>query len=260
MATGYIHGTTDAREVARLEKQARFFAPFTFALLPLQPGMRVLDLGTGVGAMAGQLEQWFPGVEVVGIDLSNAQLRAARENHPGVPVARGDAAQLPFPEDCFDAVHASWLLEHIPGPVRVLREVRRVLKPGGWCHFLEVDNATLKVTPGLDSVASMMRALFGAQSTAGGDPFIGERMHQLLAAAGFARFELSHPLLVGDEAEPVFFQAFIDELAEIFEGLDESTNDAALIRTAAGELRQLRGMPGASLRYRPVVARAVKGR
>ena len=258
MSTGYIHGATDAREVARLEKQARFFAPFTFSRLPLQPGMRVLDLGTGVGAMAGLLQTSFPGVEVIGLDLSNTQLAAARQNHREVPVTRGDAARMPFADSTFDAVHASWLLEHVPSPVAVLREVRRVLKPGAWCHFLEVDNATLKVTPQLDAVASMMRALYGAQLGAGGDPFIGERMHRLLRSAGFRRFELDRPLLDGNGRDPVFFQAFIDELAEIFEGLDESTNDAGLIRSAAEALRGLIRQPGAGLQYRPVVARAVK--
>src|SRR4051812_6052615 len=145
--TKYVHGSTDAREVARLEKQADFTASFTFSTLELKAGQRVLDLATGVGAMGTRLLRTFPGIKLVGVDLSATQLGAARKNHPELPVLRGDATRLPFADATFDRVHCSWLLEHVPTPVEVLKDVRRVLKPGGFCQFIEVDNATFAVTP-----------------------------------------------------------------------------------------------------------------
>ncbi|MGV3623176.1 MAG: class I SAM-dependent methyltransferase [Archangium sp.] len=258
--TGYVHGGTDEREVARLEKQADFTASFTFSTLDVHDGHRVLDLATGVGAMGVRLQRTWPNAQIVGVDLSSAQLSAARKNHPALPVLRGDATRLPFENDTFDRVHCSWLLEHVPSPVAVLREVRRVLKPGGFCQFVEVDNATFGTTPPTEAVFELMRRLNAAQLAAGGDPYIGERIHRAFGGAGFRRFEITRHPLRGSSKNPALFQACIDEFAEIFEGLDESLGAASaqLISDAIAELRALPSQPNAQFRYTPVITRAWK--
>lgn len=258
--SGYVHGSTDDREVARLEKQADFTSSFTFSTLDIHDGHRVLDLATGVGAMGSRLQSRWPKAHIVGVDLSASQLGAARKNHPSLPVLRGDATRLPFEASTFDRVHCSWLLEHVPSPVAVLREVRRVLKPGGFCQFVEVDNATFGTTPACESVFELMRRLNAAQFAAGGDPFIGERIHRAFSSAGFRRFELTRHPLRGSSANPQFFQACIDEFAEIFEGLDESLGAASaqLINDAITELRALPTQPNAQFRYTPIITRAWK--
>lgn len=256
----YVHGSTDAREVARLEKQADFTARFTFGTLDLQPGQRVLDLATGVGAMGSRLQLRCPGALVIGVDLSNDQLAAARANHPGLPVLRANGTRLPFPDASFERVHCSWLLEHVSDPLPVLREVARVLAPGGFCQFVEVDNATLASVPPSPAVEELMGRLNDAQERGGGDPFVGQRLHLLFDAAGFSRSEIVHHPLVGDATDPAFFRAFVDEFAEIFEGLDESlgATSSPLIAQAIGELRALPSTPEAQLRYTPVIARGWK--
>jgi len=140
----YIHGGTDLREVARLIKQALVWvAPRMLQHFTATPGMRVLDLGTGVGAMAAALVRRHPGIEVWGLDLRAAQLRQAKALHPVATYVQGDATRLPFADASFDRVHASWVLEHIPDPASVLREVcrvpcpwRPVLLPRGGQHHL----------------------------------------------------------------------------------------------------------------------------
>lgn len=258
--TAYVHGSTDAREVARLEKQADFTAGFTFASLDLQPGHRVLDLATGVGAMGSRLQRRCPGAVIVGVDLSNDQLAAARANHAELPVLRANATRLPFPDASFQRVHCSWLLEHVPDPAPVLREVVRVLAPGGFCQFVEVDNATLASVPPSPSVEELMGRLNDAQERGGGDPFVGQRLDLLFRSAGFSRVDVRRHPLVGDASNPVFFRAFVDEFAEIFEGLDESLGAASLplIAKAIAELRALPSTPEATLRYTPVIARGWK--
>ncbi len=81
MSEGYIHGGTDAREVARLEKQAFWCADWMLKRFDAAPGMRVLDLATGVGAMAGQLLRRFADITLLAVDLSPSQLSTAHENH-----------------------------------------------------------------------------------------------------------------------------------------------------------------------------------
>src|SRR5688572_24517317 len=161
--TGYIHGGTDPEEVARLEKQARWCGPWILQDFDAPKGTRVLDLATGVGAMAGELLRRFPGAFVAGADLSPDQIAAARKNHPGVALLRSAAARLPFPDGAFQRVHCSWLLEHLTDPVPVLREVRRVLARGGHCHFTEVDNSTFRTFPVFPEVVDATYALDAAQ-------------------------------------------------------------------------------------------------
>ncbi|MBI2395641.1 MAG: methyltransferase domain-containing protein [Deltaproteobacteria bacterium] len=259
-ASDYIHGATDAREIARLEKQARFVAPWSLAAFDALEGMRVLDLGTGIGAMAGEIAARFPGIELVGLDRSPAQLAVARARHPVATYVEGDAAALPFADASFDRVHASWLLEHVSDPMAVAREIARVLCPGGVAHIVEVDNATLRTEPPLSIVRELMDALGAAQRAAGGDPSIGRKLRPLLEHAGFVSVEVRSLPLVGDAGDGAFFRAFVEEFAEIFESIDETLAPAMLPRIdeAAARLRALPSITGAAIHYAPVLARAVR--
>ncbi len=258
-SSGYVHGQSDAREVARLEKQARFFAGFIFPDLDVPAGARVLDLATGVGAMAGELRRAWPDALVVGIDLSAAQLEWARRHHAEIPVARADAAHLPFPDSTFDRVHCSWLLEHVRAPVPILTEVRRVLRPGGYCLFTEVDNATFTMEPPSDLVAEVMAALAAAQVAAGGDPYVGAKLDGYFAEAGFARVERSPRWMHGHPGEPRFFDGFVTEVAEIFEGLDESLGAIMgdKLNRAAHVMRE-HPARGGEMRFHPAMVKGWK--
>ena len=257
---GYIHGDTDPREVARLEKQARFCAPMTLDGLAAAPGMRVLDLATGVGAMAGEIAARWPGARLTGVDLSMNQLRTARANHPGIHYAQADGKRLPFRDGTFERVHCSWMLEHVPRPVEVLREVRRVLTANGSAHFVEVDNASLRTTPPCPEVDRVMAALRAAQERAGGDPYVGRRLAALFAEAGFTRVAVRPADLHGDHRDPSQFRAIVEEFAEIFESVTEALGpeQASLPQRAAKQIRGLLDQPGADIYYRGFAAVAAR--
>lgn len=257
--TDYVHGGTDAREIARLEKQARWTASFLLPALPARPGERVLDLATGVGAMAEQIRLRFPDVRLVGVDLRMSQLRSAARHHPGIRWVNGDGSRLPFRDGAFDRVHCSWLLEHVRHPVAVLRDVRRVLRPGGTATFAEVDNASFRVVPADPQIQSVMDALNRAQIAAGGDPFAGQKLDRLFREAGFAQVKVSPVAHRGTGANPEAYRALVEEFAEIFEGLDEALgpDGTARAQEAARRLRALPGRPGTEMHYTGALAVAV---
>ncbi len=95
----------------------------------LLPGERVLDLGTGTGTAAGLC--LGEGRTVTGIDAAAGMLEIARAQVPGVTFVEGDFGALPFADGAFDALVATHALLFAADRVAVLREWRRVTRPGG---------------------------------------------------------------------------------------------------------------------------------
>lgn len=110
------------------------FADLVMENIP--PGGRLLDLGCGRGGLVEQLE--LPLNQVVGVDPDLQSLREHRlaARPPAMPRVAGFSEQLPFANASFDLVYASWLLEHLPQPARVFRQIGRVLRPGGLFVFI----------------------------------------------------------------------------------------------------------------------------
>lgn len=94
-------------------------------------GQRVADLGCGPGFYSRGLRD--VGAEVVPIDNSLDELSLQGDPPPGFVLA--DATELPFEDGAFDGVFCSNMLEHTPDSPAVLREITRVLKPGGWGYL-----------------------------------------------------------------------------------------------------------------------------
>ena len=251
----YIHGDTDPVESDRLEKQARFLARWILEGLELGPHTRLLDLACGTGAMARRLRAQLPDVKLLGCDLSLKQLKEAKRSSGGdLPLASADAALLPFRDQAFDGVHCSWLLEHVPPPrvPRVLREVRRVLRPSCLAWFCEVENDSLFLWPRLPLVEESFREVWRAQAEGGGDPIIGRKMHGLCAEAGFRRVEvLPTTLHVHGGSPPGYYRASLQEFCEILQSAEASL--PARLRSQVGnaceQLMGLHDTPGSSFTY-----------
>jgi SAM-dependent methyltransferase len=92
-------------------------------------GWKVLDVCTGHGVLA--LAATKRGAKVYAIDFAEAMVAAARRNAPMAECRQGDAQQLPYSDDTFDAVVCGFGIIHLPEPNRALAEIRRVLRPGG---------------------------------------------------------------------------------------------------------------------------------
>jgi ubiquinone/menaquinone biosynthesis C-methylase UbiE len=111
----------------------------------LQPGQRVLEIGSGTGTLTTMIKKLYTAVDVVGLDpdrkaLARAQRKAAREGL-AIHFDQGFADALPYPEKSFDRVFSAFMFHHLASDERVpmLREARRVLKPGGEFHMLDFE-------------------------------------------------------------------------------------------------------------------------
>jgi SAM-dependent methyltransferase len=96
-------------------------------------GVRMLDVATGPGYVAAVAAQ--RGAHVMGVDFSAAMVAEARRRYPAVTFREGDAEELPFPDNSFDAVVMNFGLLHLGRPEQALAEAHRVLRAGGKLGF-----------------------------------------------------------------------------------------------------------------------------
>jgi len=107
-----------------------------------RPGRRILDVATGTGMVAAGLAR--RGAEVVGLDQSEQMLTGARRRLASDPAlagrvtfVAGEAERLPFADGEFDALSFTYLLRYVDDPPATLRELARVVKPGGRVGMVE---------------------------------------------------------------------------------------------------------------------------
>jgi ubiquinone/menaquinone biosynthesis C-methylase UbiE len=101
---------------------------------------RVLDVGCGTGELLVRMAAKHPGIRLAGLDPAVAMLEVARSKlPPGVDLRVGWANELPWPSQSFDLVVSCNMFHYITHPVEAVREMERVLRPGGrivitdWC-------------------------------------------------------------------------------------------------------------------------------
>jgi SAM-dependent methyltransferase len=160
-------------------------------LLPhLRPGMALLDVGAGPGTITADLAALVaPGrvtaTEVNADALGLTRAEVARRGLETVDFAVADVHALDFQDDSFDVVHAHQVLQHVADPVRALREMRRVCRPGGVVAARDGDYAAFTwypQVPELDTWLALYRQTARANH---GEPDAGRRLLSWAQAAGF---------------------------------------------------------------------------
>lgn len=94
-------------------------------------GLQLLDVGCGTGHHIARLRE--RGYAVAGVDGSAEMIEHARANNPGIEIKSADVEALPFDDQSFDYIICIEVLRYLPDNVRAIREMARVLKPGGVC-------------------------------------------------------------------------------------------------------------------------------
>jgi demethylmenaquinone methyltransferase/2-methoxy-6-polyprenyl-1,4-benzoquinol methylase len=108
---------------------------FLVSRVDAPPGARVLDVACGTGAVTLELAR--RGYDVVALDQNENMLAVARRRVPGATFLTGEAERLPFADAEFEALTVTYLLRYVDDPAATVRELARVVKPGGVVSMLE---------------------------------------------------------------------------------------------------------------------------
>ncbi|MER7499191.1 methyltransferase domain-containing protein [Nonomuraea pusilla] len=158
-------------------------------LLPhLKPHMTVLDVGSGPGTITADLAGRVARVtasEVTEEALGLARAEVAARGLGNVEFAVADVHALDFPDDTFCVTHAHQVLQHVGDPVRALREMRRVTRPGGYVAARDSDYGAFAWYPLLPALDEWMALYQKVARGNGGEPDAGRRLLSWARAAGF---------------------------------------------------------------------------
>ncbi|MEH2111754.1 MAG: methyltransferase domain-containing protein [Nostoc sp.] len=173
-----------------VDTHAAFFTPY------LSPGMKLLDCGCGPGAIALGLARVIAPGTLTGIDREISQIRIAAESafNQGVSntnFLEGNIYALPFPDNSFDAIFSHALFEHLQEPVQALRELWRVLKPGGIVGLRSPDWGGFLISPSTPELEKAFSYYKWLQQQNSGNPNVGRELRALLRQSGFTNIKAS---------------------------------------------------------------------
>lgn len=161
-----------------------------FLLAHLQPGMSVLDCGSGPGNITIGIAQAVAPGKVIGVDIQQMSVEAARDlaasekvDNVGFKVA--DINHLPFPDATFDAAFAHATIQHLSDQMGALREMRRVLRPGGICAVADGDRQSSFRHPDWPELEQEQELTLRVHEWAGANALYARDLKRMMLDVGF---------------------------------------------------------------------------
>ncbi|OPY37051.1 MAG: hypothetical protein A4E35_01514 [Methanoregula sp. PtaU1.Bin051] len=240
---GYVHGYSP-REAERLLDQAQTLTELLHHDTRYPAGSSVLEAGCGVGAQTVTLAANSPGAQFTCIDCSEASLAEAEKRVKtaglnNVAFRKADIFNLPFTPDSFDHVFVCFVLEHLPDPAGALKNLRRVLKPGGTITVIEGDHGSAYFHPDSPYARRAIDCLVALQKKSGGNAMIGRELYPLLTGTGYRNVAVSPRMVYVDSSRPALVTGFTKLT---FTAMVEGVRDAAIHAGMMGEADWDRGI------------------
>jgi ubiquinone/menaquinone biosynthesis C-methylase UbiE len=213
----------DESMVRNLAAQAAAIWPQEAPLLRAYRPAAILDVGCGTGEISSRLAEHFPAAHVIGVDLVEPHLELARTRYAHLAerlrFERADAFELPYAPRSFDLVTCRHMLQAVPHAERVLAELVRVTRPGGYLHVIAEDYDMIHAAPTRVDVSEFWHAAPRAFGKATGtDLHIGRNIYHHLCALPVDEIRIHYvavdTLRVPRETFAAIFEAWRDGYAE----------------------------------------------
>jgi len=159
-----------------------------FTISDMQAANHILEVGSGTGVIIGEISTRFPGL-TFGLDIDPQANTFASDCNPQTCYVTGDGEQLPFPENTFDTALCHFLMLWVPDPGKIISEMARVTRPGGWVLALaEPDyGGRIDYPKELAEIGKLQTEALAAQGT---DPCIGRKVRDVFTRAGFLEVQV----------------------------------------------------------------------
>ncbi len=230
----------DESMVRNLSAQAHAIWPQEIKLfhryaLPAEP--RILDAGCGTGEISSRLAELFPRAHVLGVDIVDHHLDLARSRNahlaPRLKFEHQSIFGLDAADRTFDLVVCRHVLHSIPHPDRVIAELARVTRPGGYLHLIPEDYGMLHFQPAKLNPADFWHVVAPAFSSGtNADLFIGRNAFGILAAMKLEEIAVDYvvvdTLRVSRETFAAILEAWRDGYAESIGELTPISRDSAV--------------------------------
>ena len=257
----YVHGT-HPDEQQRLSRLNDFLNEGARRELRLAGGERILDVGSGLGQFTRLMaREAGAGALVLGIERSEEQIDSARRlatesGEAGlVEFRQGDALALPLQDGewgHFDVAHSRFLLEHLPDPLAVVRQMVSAVRPGGRILLADDDHDVLRLWPEVAGLTAIWQAYMRSYDRAGNDPIVGRRLVSLLHEAGASPVRNTW-VFFGDCAGGAHFDLLVDNLVGVLRGARDAVLAAhlepAFFDEGLAALREWGKRPDAAIWY-----------
>jgi ubiquinone/menaquinone biosynthesis C-methylase UbiE len=176
-------------------QEAAFFDRYT---LPARA--RIADIGCGSGEITARLAGRYREAELVGVDILESSVEHARRQHvalaPRVRFEQGDAFELRFADREFDLVVCRHVTQAVPEPEKVLAQLERICKPGGWIHVLSEDYGMLYMAAGrVDPDRLWHEGVIPFTRSTGTDARVGRRTWALMHALGIEDLRVDYVIV-----------------------------------------------------------------
>jgi ubiquinone/menaquinone biosynthesis C-methylase UbiE len=230
----------DESMVRNLDAQARAIWPQEVELFrrySLPAEARILDAGCGTGEIASRLAELFPQARVLGVDIIDAHLDLARSRYaslaPRLTFAHQSVFELDAPDLSFDLTVCRHLLHSVPFADRVIAELARVTRRGGYLHLIPEDYGMLHFQRGAPDPRDFWHTApphFSAGTNA--DLFIGRNAFSILSAMNLEEIKVDYVVVdtirVPRETFATIIEAWRDGYADSIAELTAFTRDEAV--------------------------------
>lgn len=195
---------SDESMVRNLAAQAQAIWPQELPLIRrygLGPDIRILDAGCGTGEVSSRLAELFPQSQVLAVDILDHHLELARTRYAALAsrltFEHQSIFELPAPDATYDLTVCRHVVHSVPQADRVIAELKRVTKPGGWVHLIPEDYDMLHFPTGGEIDPRDFwydtSARFGEQT--GTDLYVGRHTYNYLAALGFTDITVDYVIV-----------------------------------------------------------------
>ena len=247
----------DAADVQRSYTNRDAVQVADFLVPRLSEGMSVLDCGCGPGPLTlGFAEIVAPGW-VVGIDIEpsmidQANALAADSDMENLEFQVADIYDLPFEDGEFDVVFSSAVTEHLSDPIRALREILRVTKPGGIGAVIRTDWSFPFIVPECPELSRFFELFEGGFNRIGGSLNRGRFLRSHMREAGFdvVEFETNMSQLLGQSAASASAETYIawtENIPLFQESIELGITTDAELRSMVDGIREWAEHPDAYL-------------